>query len=152
MMSVSLSLTFLSWINEMSSGPCGLLPWAWSGAPSPPRDLCPHQGQCSLLGLLQSPADSFPVFSSWSHLCARRHFLMWWTVVTLSMRLPASISLTSLTLCLYIIFPLFPFLPVWVLPPFHDLYSNPTFSLKPSLIIQARVFFLPRTLITAQFV
>lgn len=34
----------------------------------------------------------------------------------------------------------FPFLPVWILPSFHGLYSNPTFFLQPSLIIQPRRF------------
>lgn len=148
MVSVSRSLAFLLLINEMSSGFRGRLSGVWSAAPAPPRDLHPYQLRahswacyCPLQTALLS---SHPR----CHLSARRHWQD--ELQPQSFHLPASVPLTSPIVCVCMcVYPSpFPFLSLWVLSSFSDLYSNPTFSLKPSLITQARVFFLPGTLTT----
>lgn len=55
-------------------------------------------------------------------------------------------SLVPRRLCVFILFYFFQFLPVWVLPSCHTLYSDLTFFPEPSSTIRARVFFLPSPL------
>lgn len=142
-MSVSLSLTVLLLMHEKSSVLVTSFPGPYQLHPSLPRDPSAHQGLCPTLGLATVLFRQLSfLLTPMSSLCVRNIFYAWLTVVTLLYPPSANISLTSLILCLYF----FPFLPVWVLPSIHDLCSYPTVSLKPSLICQARVFFLSRTL------
>lgn len=153
MMSVSQSLAFLLSVNEMSSGLRGRLSGVWSAAPAPPRDLVltspgPTPGLaaalCGQLSCLLTPMSSecqnaFPDTTN----CSRIVFS------------PACKCFSCFTdsMCVFCFNPSpFPFLSLWVLSSFSDFYSNPTFSPKPSLIIQARVFFLPRILATVGFI
>lgn len=146
MSTVSLSLTFLLLINEKSLGCCGLLPW----------------GLCSFIlfsqGLEPSPG---PAPHSWAcysflsahlrcHLCTLPiHFRTWSTLVYW----PSCKYFSDFTeLCVFFSPTPFPVLPVSIPPSFHDLYSNPPFSLQLSLIIQARASFSPpRPLKTVRF-
>ena len=134
----------------MSSGFCGRLSGVWSAAPAPPRDLHPYQlrahSRACYCPLQTALLSSHPR----CHLSARRRFLTWWTAAPVFSPFCKCFSYFTDCVCVCVcVYPSpFPFLSLWVLSSFSDLYSNPTFSLKPSLITQARVFFLPGILTT----
>ena len=111
MMSVSRSLAFLLSIDEMSSGLRGRLSGVWSAAPTPPRDLRPYQPRAHSWACCCPPQTAFLSSHPRCHLSARRCFLTWLAAITPSFHLPASVSLTSLTLCVFsfLIPPLFHF-------------------------------------------
>ena len=135
------------------------------GCTHPTQGLASLPAQGPLLGLLLPSADSLPVFSPRRHLSAGRRFLTRlgchallqgiFTNCNHTVFSPACKCFSYFTdsMCVFF-FNLspFPFLSLWVLSSFSDFYSNPTFSPKPSWIIQARVFFLPRILVTVGFI
>ena len=164
MMSVSRSLAFLLLINEMSSGLRAAFPG--SGRLHPP-----HPGTCVLTSPGPTPGLAAALCRQPSclltpcHLSAGRRFLTRlgchallqgiFTNCNHTVFSPACKCFSYFTdsMCVFF-FNLspFPFLTLWVLSSFSDFYSNPTFSPKPSWIIQARVFFLPRILATVGFI
>lgn len=119
-----------------------LLSWAWSTAP------LSFQGPSAPQGQGPPPGLATALFRELSYLlipmpslCASNIFYDMINCSHTNVSTFCKSLLPHWFFCVYIV----PFLPVWVLPSFHDLYSYPAFSLKPSLIIQARVFFFLRT-------
>lgn len=107
-----------------------------------PRDLSPHWGQCPPPGLATASCPLTPG----THLCMLPiHLRTLSTVATALVYWPSCKYVSDFTE-LYVFFSPtpFPVLSVWILPSFHDLYPNPTFSLQLSLITRARAFFFPR--------
>lgn len=151
MLSVSLSLTFSLLMDEKSSGPCDLPPWVLGSF------ILSSQGLEPSLGPVPPSWACYSFLSThrWYPLCMLPiHLRTLSTVATALVSWPSCKYVSDFTE-LYVFFSPtpFPVLPVWILPSFHDLYSNPTFSLQLSLITRARAFFFPpRALKTVRFI
>lgn len=128
-------------MDEKSSGPCDLPPWVLGSF------ILSSQGLEPSLGPVPPSWACYSFLSAhrWYHLCMLPiHLRTFSTVATTLVYWPSCKYVSDFTE-LYVFFSPtpFPVLPVWILPSFPDLYSNPTFSLQLSLITRARAFFFP---------